>query len=204
MSLLVKITVQINPPVLVPSVVSPPPPPAEVSAMIKISTGSLSNEPSLILPDLSTTYRKYLLVFDNLLAATDNVLFVMQTSTNNGTSFATSGYSGFQLQAQKPGGGQPDMFWLTNEAHIRVCGEMTNTAGKEFCGTLDIYNPAFAGAKTQITMDTSGLSFGDSPALSHQFNNYHRTTAEANNAIKFFCTSGNIATMNYTFYGLTA
>lgn len=172
------------------------------SADILVS-GTVSSAASLDITDLSSTYRAYLIVYSDLLPATDNVQFVVKTSTDNGSSFNGGGTDyrwAIELASQATTGGEQGSSGDSAVRLLSACGYTSSS--EEAAGQLLVIDPAQAGSKTAFAHH--GVHLNQSPAFISASGGGVRDKAEVNNAIQFLFNSGNISTMKYTVYGLRA
>lgn len=169
----------------------------------KIESGTVSSASSLDITDLSSDYRAYLLVFDDLVAATDGVELWMRTDADNGASFE-SGASDYAFVRNVTVGGDTDSNTpvgndSTTEIPLTSAGIGNNATTNECVGWITIHNPMSSGDRTKITYQMTVFSSGND--LQSYYGGGQRNNAEANNAIQLLMSSGNIASMNYTLYG---
>lgn len=165
-----------------------------------IESGALSAASSLDITDLSANYRSYIIEFDDLAPADDNVSLLLRTSSDNGTTF-DSGASDYSWAIATGVTGDND----TADTAIRLATatvlQLGNAAGEVASGRITIHNPMDSGGNTQIDMVGTVTTSDGVPTINQASG--HRATAEANDAIRILMGSGsNIATMNYTLYGL--
>ena len=173
-----------------------------------ISTGTVSAAASLDITDLSADYRAYKLVFNDLLPATDGVDLYLRTDTNNGASFeaGASDYS-FAAMSFRVGGAAPVGDALNSSSAIVLTSTTNAQAGnvadaEEVSGEITIYNPMDASDQSRTTSHLSFQNSGSNYAV--VTGSGVRNASEANNAFQLLFSSGNIATMEYTLYGLRA
>ena len=167
-----------------------------------IANGTVSNAASLDIINLSADYRAYKLVFSNLLPVTDAANLEVRTDTNNGASFeaGASDYAWIFIagNATATVGATGD----NADDALRVTGGLSDTAGEEGHGHVMIVDPMNSGVPTGIISHISARN--SSGNESTWAGGGRRLADEANNAIQFIFTTGNISTMTYTLYGLRA
>lgn len=203
MSLLTKITVQVNPPVLVPSVVSPPPPVAPAGDIVLIDSDTLTNVTELVLTGLSTDYLKYVLYFNGAAAVgSTGTSLVAQVSTNNGSSFnsSTDAYI-YRLQRSSGSNGVAQNFTGTSTSAYLIDG-LCNTSGDFVSGFIEIFDPADSGSRTTFLTSSGGRVNADSNDANMNVQEVmgQREAAESNNAVRIFAVNGNFS-MKYSLYG---
>ena len=176
-----------------------------VAGWERIATGNVSATSSHTIANLSSEFRAYKIVFEQLAPATDAVSFYMRTDTNNGASFE-AGASDYMWHfdgligaagTYQVGGDDADTQIVIGRASS--WGNTTNEFGS---GEITIFAPMNSSVFTRISYELAHLNA--TPAYETSRGTGYRLAAEANNAILFFFSSGNIATMKYTLYGLRA
>ncbi len=166
-----------------------------------INSGTVSNAATLDITDLLAIYRSYLFVFDNLLPVTDAAEMRIRTDTNNGASFdAGAADYAWSLQANDSANnhaGNNDI----SDSEIAIYGAASNAAGEAASGQVWIHNPMDSGVRTIIISNAAFINDAGT-ILANNLAAGMRLVAQANNAIRFLFSSGNISTMNWTLYGM--
>ena len=146
---------------------------------------------------ITSTYDHYRIYFSGK-AATDNTGLQIQLSTNNGSSYETSGYSfsvsdiGQGNQNATTAGSQ---LQFTNQAYI---GNDTNEG---FNCVFDLLSPNSTTVATMILSSIGGADNGD--AFFYQTAMGRRNDGtQAHNALKIFQSSGNYASYAIQVYGV--
>lgn len=202
MSLLVKITIEINPPTLVPSVVSPPVPVATADIVL-IESGTVTNQAELILNDLSGDYVKYVLYFSGAAAVdSSQTSLVARTSTNNGSSFNSSADTYIYRIQRSSGNNGEGVHYTATSTSAELINGLSNTADNFLAGFIEIFDPVDGGSKTTFLTSSGGRinADGNSANMNVQETMGQREAAEANDAIRIFAASGNFS-MRYSLYG---
>lgn len=164
---------------------------------IYISSGTVSAAASLDIADLTTDFRAYALVFDDLTPATDSVSFSLRTSTDNGSTFTSTAASYGHSRCDTAG-----LVTGVSDTTIELLTGGGNLTGEIIGGLVYILNPMDSGGRTRVL---SNINYVDATSTNrHVSGGGNRAAAEANDAIRFFFSAGNIATMNYSFYGIRA
>ncbi len=166
-----------------------------------IANGTVSNAASLDIINLLTTYRAYKLVFSNLLPATDGAGLTMRTDTNNGASFE-AGASDYGWAISNAASGSSTGTGDNADSEIQLEGSASNSAGDEGNGYVMIIDPMNSGVPTSIVGQIGAKNSTGNESV--YISAGRRLADEANNAIQFLFTTGNIITMTYTLYGLRA
>ena len=169
-----------------------------------IETQTASADAVIDFTDLSSTYFMYMLVIEGVAPASDNQDFIMRTSADNGSSFASANGSYAVVIVETASDALSDN--LTAEsggdsAQIRLnsdCGNATDETGSF---VIKIINPSAANY-TNISWEGMGTDNGGS--LRATTGRARRLAAAAVDAIRFQYQSGNIATGTFKLYGLRA
>lgn len=166
-----------------------------------ISSGTVSAAATLDITDLLATYRAYIFVFDSLSPATDNVTFLMRTDANNGASFdaGATDYSwdNFGNTAANAHSGANAQY---NASSITIGGAFSNVANEAASGHLIIHDPMDSATRTNV--ESRLVYILNNADFNQNVGAGHRNADQANNAVRFLFSSGNIATMNWTLYGM--
>jgi hypothetical protein len=139
-------------------------------------------------------YRVYQIVLSNIVPATNSVSFQVQISTNGGSTWLNSTYtSGSTINAYNS---TTKTNVNSTTSFILSSNNLSNTGGSThgLSGLYYIYNLGGSGRNqvigTAISGSGSNLLLGGS----------YGSTVTAN-ALKFFCSSGNITSGNISIYG---
>ena len=172
--------------------------------MIKLTSTTASNSASIAFTGLSSTYSSYEFIIDALLPATDSVGFQMQTSTDGGSTYAsTNEYSYGNMNTEGDSGYQS--LAATAAASIVLCarsnrdmvGNVANAEG--ITGTLKLYNPSSTTHHRTTGLFSWGYTDGTIRTGAH---GGHIILASDIDAVKFFFSSGNITSGTITMYGI--
>ena len=95
---------------------------------------------------LDSTYKEYLFTFKNIHAATDGQQFRFQTSTNGGSSYATTLTSTYFNAYHKEDGSEQALGYITGsdkaqstDFMVLGSGDSENDSG--ICGSMNLFNP---------------------------------------------------------------
>jgi|GEM_PF-1418016 len=170
-------------------------------AMQKMASGTVASAATLDITGLTAAYREIRLVFDGLKPATDNVPFRLRLSDDGGSTYEADAadYAWNYIWATEAGttGALGD----DEAAFIELTGNSGNQAAEEMSGEIILLNPAGTGI-TQVLFRVSYQSNG--PALNVNHGSGQIQAAGPTTAFRVFFSSGNIAAMNYTLYGVRA
>lgn len=167
-----------------------------------VQSGTVVNAAQLDILNLTAAFKKYELVYDDLLPATDFVDFLLRTSINNGTTFESgaSTYSGYIVEgvagsalttSQGPG----------NAIQLNDAVRGNVAVSEAASGQLDIFAPMNGGVRTNFMNKDTRRNSAASSLFVFTTTYGQRTAAEANDAIRLFFSSGNIVSMNWVLYG---
>lgn len=166
-----------------------------------LASGAVSAASSLTFANLLAIYRQYIVAFDALAPASDSVTLNIRFSTNNGSSYLSgaSDYAWAYTVNQEAG-------LSTNEgdsddSEITLQGAIGSGAGETISGQITIDNPMGTGktrARWHLGLTSATPTFGNAIGAGEY------QTAAATNAVALFFSTGNIASMNYSLYGVRA
>jgi hypothetical protein len=148
---------------------------------------------------ITSTYNKYVIEFDSLLAATSAENLELQVSSNNGSTWQTSGYSYSGYGYNQATGTIYSASTTGTYIDIADGETLTNTAHNVASGTIKFASPSGAD-KTMFDYKLSG--YDNSNAIFAASGGGFYNTAGAMNAIKIFMHSGNLSG-NFHLYGLS-
>jgi hypothetical protein len=143
---------------------------------------------------ITATYNTYLLNFSNVQPASNNDILLMQISTNNGSTYISTGYQSGQNQ------------WIYNSATL----SNGNSTSYLFL-TPGVGSANFASGQAWLSNMQNGASFlawGNSSVFYNSASAYGANMISYNaatsvNNIKIYCLSGgNITTGTFNLYGL--
>jgi len=173
---------------------------------VYISSATASSSSEITFTGLSGTYDAYMVCMQGVKPATDSVIMYMQTSTNNGSSY-DSGASDYAWSSSGTNdGGTIDPEGSTGDSKISLAGEqgseeLGNGTNETVAGNVWIYNPG----DTEYTKFNFNLTYTDKSNDHNSLTGGHcRLSAADVDAIRFYMSSGNIASGNFRLYGLKA
>ena len=170
-------------------------------ALDMIASGTASSVSSLAFTDLSANYRQYILAFDDLAPSGDNVTLNLRVSTDNGSTYkvGASDYAWAYTVNNEAGAVSDD--GDADDSEITLQSAIGSTAGETVSGQITVDNPMGSGktrARWHIGLTSATPTYGNCTGSGEY------QTAGATNAFAVFFASANIATMNYTLYGVRA
>ena len=147
------------------------------------------------------SYDVHFLTVNNLTPATDNVKVNVRLSTDNGTSFITSGYQ-FAVQ----NGFSDGTFSETNStsySRMRVAGSMGNDTNETANGYIYFYNLLDSTKDSFVTSHFSFIHPNTSLSGGFTFGGQVLPTQAVHNAIRVYVNSGNFSA-SISLYGIKA
>jgi len=161
---------------------------------------SVANED---ITDLPVGLGLLMLVIHEYRPVTDSSSLLLQTSTNNGSSFnsTSDAYHWSRMYNTVSNGFSGNLNFTTGNAML-IADALGNVSGENTSSILFITGVRNAAIKTSMHAITLlGNTVG---TLNPVVTAAQRTGAEDNNAFRLSSSSGNIATLTYSAYGLLA
>lgn len=166
-----------------------------------ITSGTASAVATLDFTGLSTTYRKYELVFDALTPASDGVALWVRFSDDDGSTYEADASDYAWARDGDTEAASGSEAGDDADAQIIVFTGGGTGATEQISGKIEIFNPAGSGI-TQICWDIFGQN--STPIFTRVSGAGQLQAAGATTAFRVMFGTGNIATMNYTLYGYRA
>lgn len=175
-------------------------------SLVKISSSTASSSASISFTGLSSTYRSYIFVFESIIPATDGVILCCRTSTDNGSTYASSsgdyryGNNTVAFNGTAVGNYSTSATYLALNGNGSGTG-ISNTSTNGFAGRVQLFDHASTTVYKNLIWDVSyPLAAG---GLFSRGNGVRISTADVD-AIQFYMSSGNIASGTITMYGIVA
>lgn len=172
---------------------------AGASAMVLAATATASSSSEIVFNNLSTTYRAYLVEYDQVYLASNNQNLLMQISTDNGSSYISSNYQrvGFYMTTSTV---QGNVETAASFLYIGSLGGWSNSSSRRGAGQVMMFAPNTGGSPQLFTHTSVTLNASGNNEITQMV--MQNSSTSAVNAIKFFSSSGNIAAGNFRLYGL--
>lgn len=173
----------------------------DTGAEVLISTSTASNDSTLAITGLSSTYYEYLIRMDNIIPSNNDRTLGMRTSTNGGSSY-NSGASdyGWTYMGRTAGGAYFDDGDATDSL-IRMVPTWGNVSNSEGSGWVSIKNPS----RAKYTIIEWSFGYWDSSGAWNTVSGHGvRRSATDVDAIQFFFDTNNISTGTFKLYGIKA
>tara|TARA_Y100000114_G_scaffold80865_1_gene74553 strand:- start:16 stop:627 length:612 start_codon:yes stop_codon:yes gene_type:complete len=154
---------------------------------------------------LDSTYKEYLFTFKNIHAATDGQQFRFQSSTDGGSSYATTITSTYFLAYHKEDGSEQSLTYITGSDQAQTTnfmvlgsGDSENDSG--ISGFMTLFNPS----STTFVKHFMARTINDPSSYAQEEHTagYFNTTS-AINAVQFKMASGNIDAGDICLYGIS-
>ena len=148
-------------------------------------------------------YSRYVFEIDDILPATNAVSFRCRFSTNGGSSYDTGGTDYIFIAEDYTGAGSAAGDGNSGQSYIEVTrlNSANSAAGVGgICGDAHVVNAGNASARTKIYGTGGFYLSGGSIAVLRFYG--QRTTAQDTDAVRFFFSSGNIASGRIRLYGV--
>jgi hypothetical protein len=179
---------------------------ASSNDIVKLTTATASSSTSVdFTSSITSTYRAYMFVIEDLVAATDDVALWMRVSEDAGSNWK-AGASDYAYA----GAGRNNSGALTigsaGAAQIGLIPSgggsgLGNAAGKALSGTVFLHNPSGSGKHKHVQSHLSYRTSGGETASMPASGSYIGTT-NAVNAARFLLSSGNITSGTITMFGI--
>lgn len=147
----------------------------------------------------SSTYDQYIFELLNVVPATNNVDFYWRVSTDGGSTFDNSAVYANSILAFATAGTANTGNTTDTEFRARNSAEISNSASDGVCGTIHLFNPGSGSLNKRVN---SELSY-QSSALARIVSTGNWVTTTAIDAMRFFFSSGNIASGTIRVYGVS-
>lgn len=168
-----------------------------------LATGVASTSASVSFSStyITSTYDKYLLLWDSWVPSSNGAVHYIQVSANNGGAWQTSSYLN---SGQTSVGGTASQTSGTTGGIVAgdIAAGSSNTAARANSGWAT-FSPNFASAPVMFVIDAVEINAATSSSLSALRNTGMWNSAGVINAVRFIENSGNIATLNAYLYGFT-
>ena len=176
---------------------------------VKIATATASASAAITFTDLGgSIYSALRVIMSDVAPATDNVDFYLRTSTDGGSTYDSSAgnyaYSGNVTQS----GATNSPVASTGATQMAISGlgsgeQLGSGTNESYAGVLTVFDPS-AATYTRFKVEYCYSDEGGSNAIATGSMGGARLSAADVDAIQFLMASGNIATGEFTLYGLLA
>lgn len=171
------------------------------SSVILLETQTAASSASIDFTSFDdATYSYYLFVYTNVTPQTDATDFRIRESVNGGVSYLTSNYRWGWYRISNGGSTLDD--GSSSDSYIEGMDSLGNAAGEGLSGKLVFHssNSPASGRSSAISFDhVFKRSNGE---LYRNFGGGMNTTSSTVNALRFYMSSGNIATGTFKMYGI--
>lgn len=165
---------------------------SSVGSLVKISTQVASSSSSIVFTSgISSEYRNYFMVCDNVSVSGSGVSVEIQLSSNGGSSYISTGYLSGYLQTEYNSSSSTN----GNTTSGLIIGNFSS--GSTGAGNIYIYNLT----TTSTISSTGGFTFYNGSSTFSDITQGTYNTATAMNALQVTVSSGTFSG-NFTLYGI--
>jgi len=178
---------------------------ANTGNLVLLSTQNASNDASLSFDSsvITDTYSYYRMVYVTFIPSVDGVNARIHVSSDNGSSYATSGYGRTQFYASRDDANDSDLHYKTGEVSNGLfLGGQFSLGGlnrENASGFVDMFSLRTVKGKSFIFQSSYESNGGHGIYNGGQF--YFDDASIINN-IKISCSSGNIESGTFSLYGV--
>jgi hypothetical protein len=170
--------------------------PFGVGTLVHIQSQTASNSASIsFTTGINSTYKEYQFYFIDINPTVDNAQFHFQSSTNGGSSYATTLTSTFfysfhfENDSATTLGYDTSMDQANGTAFQRLIDAIGSEADESGCGSMTLFNPS---STTYVKHYISRCnSYVDGTFTTDYYSAGYFNTTSAINAVQFKCSSGN-------------
>jgi hypothetical protein len=178
---------------------------AQPSGLVYLGTYTASNSATLDLTSkMSSTYDDYVLIFNNIIPATNTANLLLRTSTDNGANFDASASDyiyALQLNDAVSGPTNPNS---TSATSIMIGSSITNSSVLGLSGEIKIFNVNSTTVRKFVSGDVSYIGSGGGTHITSGRIAGLRDSTEVNlDAIRLLMSSGNISSGTVKIYGIS-
>lgn len=170
---------------------------------VKLDSKTASNSTTLDFAALfSATYNTYIFLFNNILPATNEVIFELQLGTGAGPTWITTGYQSLDFLAVAGGTGvqvSTTNFLVSANSSGGATTQLSSTNGN-LNGILYLYGTNATSALAFVTGSCTYIGGSGAPTL---YTNGGSVAAATYTSARFLMSSGNITSGTITAFGLT-
>ena len=151
---------------------------------------------------IDSTYETYLIVFNNIVPATDNVTPYIRTSTNGGSSY-DSGSSNYRYAGWRNSDGGYNSFNNSGATEFHMCDTGVNVgseSGECWNATLWLFHPSNSSLRTYMRFEASWTAQGAQTTWAGGA--CARLSNADVDALQFYFSSGNVESGEANLYGL--
>lgn len=177
---------------------------SDIRSRILLSTQTASSSATInfVLTSYLATYKKFEIEVEDVVPATDGVFFWFRTSTDGGSTYASSSanysYALISSYSGAPGNGT---FSGNNSTAISMTSNLSNVSGDSLSGIVTLFNPA--GTKKFKMLSDFVYNAQDDAVIVQRVSvaGCRNATADVD-AVRFLMSTGNIASGSFRLYGL--
>jgi hypothetical protein len=173
--------------------------PSQAQTLVLLSTQTASSSATIDFTSLITsTYKNYIILFDEVIPQTDSANLWFRTSNDNGSNYQTTTYAYSINKASSADAGY-DALQAATQAQIIITASVGSAAGESASGVIYLYDP-LATNYTKISISASCVDSDGN--IAQATGAAARLTVEAVNAVRFLMSTGNITSGTFKLYGV--
>ena len=148
----------------------------------------------------STKFSNYRLLLHHVQPATDVTSLYLRTSTDGGSSFAASGYNWAAFASDTAAASGASGASATAQMILTGSSAMGNQSGETSSYAIELLGMHDTAARTRVVSQAGLVNV--TPVFEQIRMTGERSTAEDNNAVRILSSSGNLATIKWSLYGM--
>ena len=171
---------------------------ATKNSLVKISSTTVgSNQASVTLTGITSTYKVHLFTFSNVTVDVDNQALVVNF-TSSGSPDTTANYTGHNMSIRDAGDANRP---FTNSTYGTIVENLGNASNEHANGHLFIFAAADSGEHTHCTVDTVYMTSG--AAVRNEVGYFRHEQNETHDGVQIdIGGANNITCGTFTLYGL--
>jgi hypothetical protein len=180
-----------------------------VGSMVLLASATASNSASIdFTSGIDSTYDEYVILFNNVVPATNGAQLYMRVSTNNGSSWESGGTDYGYTSTGLNSVGTAVSIASNGAAWMQIAGTSTadfglgNAAGRSSRGRVEISLPSSSSINKKLGWKTGWSSEGGTNYLYTLSGEGEYRATTAINGIRFLMSSGNITSGSFYLYGV--
>jgi hypothetical protein len=179
----------------------------EIGNLVKLSSASANNDATLSFDSslITDTYEVYKLIYRNVRPTVDAAGGLIEFSSDNGSSYISSGYYRNVMYAFSTNSNDSTVFYKTNQADSTmkfggVSGGLGGLSRAQASGHIDFYN--FRNNTNGKAMNIFSTYESSGGGSGMNFGTYYFDDASVINNLRIKMNSGNISIGEFALYGV--
>lgn len=151
--------------------------------------------------NINSTYNSYLFVIESLRVSSDSSLFYMQTSTDGGSSFDTSGYQYSKILRYSQSTSVTGQNSASDSQIVLAGDSNSNAADTPMNGHVNLYDPSNSATFTYVDYKMTHHDSASNKNLYFTTGNGQRESAADVDAVRFLLSTGTFTSGTIRMYG---